>query len=534
MQLSDFVTSISGAPPINATLTAGEDVQQGDIITIGADSLGYYAIDPSLPGASLRPMSSTATLLNSLQAPTTAIPGATAAQAARVGFCKLTGSNNFAIAWQNSAGLNFTIYNPLGVPQGSSVFVEAAASQLLVRMAALVGGGFALAYIASDGNPHYAVYTNAGVLVKAGTLVEAVTGNVYTLALSALNEGGFVVGWYRQVSNINQPRFAVYSAAGVLQGAITQVDTLGVNTSPGPDSMSIAAVSGGGFVIAYEFYAGTTASSKFGRYNSGGVLQGAVAAYGATVTNVEMDVFACALTDGGFVLAQYASASFIPTLTKYDATGTVVGVPFSLGTVAGAANSGVRMVAVAGGGYALLWPSAGALYFAVFNAAAVQVGSTATISTASVSVPLSLAQLSDGGFAAAISYSSSVYVFRLDPAGALLGAPCYTVVSAVATNLFVSALSQTINPNVITYVAVYGHGTSVGFSIVNSQVQKMTLAGVAIAGAAKNTALLVKISGVATLRTAFNQPYATNNQGNATPGQKMSVVGSTAVLQGVQ
>jgi len=64
-------SSGNGVQAVNTAVTTGEAVQAGDILTIGADNLAYHALDPTMPGATLRPISQATAILNGLQSPAT-------------------------------------------------------------------------------------------------------------------------------------------------------------------------------------------------------------------------------------------------------------------------------------------------------------------------------------------------------------------------------------------------------------------------------------------------------------------------------
>jgi hypothetical protein len=74
-------------------------------------------------------------------------------------------------------------------------------------------------------------------------------------SVSALPNGEFVVA-YRDASGY--PRFGRYSAAGVLQGSLTTVESVGNSY------ISVSALPNGEFVVAYR---DASAYPRFGRYN---------------------------------------------------------------------------------------------------------------------------------------------------------------------------------------------------------------------------------------------------------------------------
>lgn len=546
-KIADFLTNNglgtgpngSGLPTIFTSLKAGEAVQKGDILTLGGDALVYYAQEPGALGSALRPLSSVSAVQNAplvpliTISPAVPVPGSGSAISATA-----LADGNMLVGWRTTASVNIAIYRPDGTPVLAATNIESGpnpASGSMIKVKALVGGGFAVgwgSYVGTIFTPRFAIFNAAGERQGSIINVENPATSVVTLAIDIVQlQNGNIVFAYGCYNGTNyQPRFSIYSTAGVAQASNVQVDSsmtvsLGLAISSFA-MLVVAALTGGGFVYGFSLYDGTNSTPYFRRYDNAGAAQGARVPLGATTAVNGAPVGLVAMTDGGFVVSGAAS------IRKYDASGT------GLGAATTGLAYGHCITPLAGGTYRVAaCEGATGLHILVFNAAGVQVGSTIKLGAGTAAnSPVSEVALQDGSLVFSYPNTVNARFTRTDANLNVIGTADTQVSNgAGATSaVFGFSLVNPINTDIPNFGVLYGGSIGVAFGTYFSGVQKMTLIGVAASSAPKNGDVSVQISGVATLRQPFKVPYVTDTRANATPGQKLSVVGNTAVLMGIQ
>lgn len=163
----------------------------------------------------------------------------------------------------------------------------------------------------------FAIYTNAGVVVKSATTIGTVSSTSATSwNMQALTNGNIVFAW----NNSGSLNYAIYDSTGTSVLASTAIEA-----SSTPDYITIVKQTGGGFFV-YYFRSAATTAYKFGRYNSSGVLQGSlttVVTSNGTLSGCFDDNFAFELSNGNVVFCA-ANASSYPFYYVYNSSGTVV------------------------------------------------------------------------------------------------------------------------------------------------------------------------------------------------------------------
>lgn len=523
----------NGLQAASTVVTVGEAVQQGQLAVIGADNLAYYAVDPATISASLRPVLNPAPITNGLQIPVTqlaasAILGTTDPTMAG---CVL-GNGNYVLAWQTTTSLQFGIYSSTGALQGAIQTVGTPAGNYKgLYAAALTSGGFALSFNDATANPKYAVFDNAGNVVKALSTVEAIGVSPISLHMVALTGGGFVIGYFNGTTF--SFRYAVFDNTGAVVKAGSQV-VAGTAISNYSQSVSVAALAGGGFVVTCATTNGTNSNVQFGRYNAAGVLQGAVTSAGTNTSTSGGFIRTAGLTGGGFaILINGTGVGCVASI--WNAAGVQQGANITLSATAVAIYpSNDDVVALPNGNAAFVCSGVGSgdkavAYVNGTNGALVasllgsQTGGTLGSS-------IGVTALSTNG----IAIASPGVVTTVDANCNLIAAtPVAGMTAGTYNNSVVLQVTNPLRASAVTFV-VATSGANVWQTIVNAFVQKYTPIGVFTASAAQGQAAPVQYIGNATLATAFQQPYAINAQGNSPPGQKMNIVGNSAILYGIQ
>lgn len=530
-------TGVSGNQGVQAnlaTMILGEDVKAGDPISIGADGLAYWGVEPSAVGASLRPLNNSGPVINGLQVPlitaSTQVPTAVSAFSAD----KLA-NGNIVIAWRTDPFIYYAIYKPDGTPVLPATLIENGGTPAInrpVKVKALAGGGFALGWCNLNGaiyTPRFALYDASGVLQNAVLNVENPATSFATIAIDIqqLASGNIVYAYGAHNGTNYQPRFSIYNTAGAAQVSNAQVDTTITAAITLPNTplgvIGVTVLSGGSFVYAFGLFDGTNTNTFFRRYDANGAAQAARTSHAGTYSQGNGAPLAiCSTTDGGFVLS--ASSN----IKKYDASGNAVG------PAVGGLTWGHSLTPLPGGGYrvAVCGTSLGVW---IFNAGGVQVGTTLSLdSGTTTSNYVTESTLSDGSILYSYVKGSAAVFTRVDANLNVIGSPGTNVAAATGIPpIFGFGITSPISA--IPTFAVISYGASgVAVGIYNSYVQKLTLIGVATASGAKGSAVPVQYTGVASLRVGFKQPYVVNYQGNTPPGQKMSIVGNSAIMLGVQ
>jgi hypothetical protein len=520
----------------STTYVAGEAVQQGQLANLGLDGLAYYSLDPLGPGGALRPLAGQ--LANAF--PYAAGPAnAFGLAGSIVGGCVLTSGNAVVFTAQGGV-LQFGIYNSLGVLQGQLVTVATNVSpRVFMAVAALSNGGFAFSYVTTvgAGQPCMAVYNALGAVVQGPTLVESGT-SAASMSIAALLNGGFVIA-YNSVGDASC-RYAVYSNTGAVVKA-TASTTMGSMSLTSPCGLSVAALADGGFVVVGLVMNGTNASGQFSRYNAAGVAQQTnVTAVQAGTSNTIGTICAVGLSGGGFVIAGYYGPSSATYVAAFTSAGVQVGATFVASSYGNNSYPGIALVARPGGTDAIL---------------------TSPLTAASVQVTVCLPSGVAGGTASsnalgtcnaiAVLANGHIVIAGTGPNMVVFDSNLASVgsVPLVSLGLNAGTLSQTpacvlpmapsaLNPAVplaLTCTTAAGIVPKLAsIATVVQGTQKTTPVGVFGASAAAGSAVPVQFMGLATLATSFVQPYVVDANGNVPPGQRMSIIGNQAILNGIQ
>ncbi len=248
-------------------------------------------------------------------------------------------------------------YDASGVPQGAEFLVNTTtfSSQTAPSVAALTGGGFVIAWwdFSAASGPLNGVDVRAQRYDAAGVAqgVEFVanttlSGNQTTPVVAALSGGGFVIAWTDgsqtggDTSNgaIRAQRF---DAAGVLLGPEFLVNSI---TALAQQNPSVAALPGGGFVIAWQDKSlSPDDTSDFAvraqRFDAAGAKIDTEFLVNTITTGVQFGPSVSAFSDGGFVITWQDESASIDDPSgaairaqAYEASGTPLGPEFLVNT----------------------------------------------------------------------------------------------------------------------------------------------------------------------------------------------------------
>ncbi len=243
------------------------------------------------------------------------------------------------------------------------------------RLLALAGGGFLLAYgVDSSGaggdssDIGFSVFTgNAGALpadnqTSPATLNATLSGDQCEVTLTRLANGTIVAAYASKddAGHLGDIRFRLLDANGA---PVNAIDTLVTGNSAGADRRPcVAALAGGGFVIAWDQDTGTNHDGRYSLYTAAGVpvsvFDGTnVGAIGADTSQDVRNLSAAALTNGGFVIAYQIGAGVY--FQRYDALGLRLDAsPVAIQTLR--VNTDIHAVGLPGGGFAVAWTATSA------------------------------------------------------------------------------------------------------------------------------------------------------------------------------
>jgi hypothetical protein len=169
---------------------------------------------------------------------------------------------NFVIVWNSGGQIRAQKFSPAaGAKVGGEVIISAATTGTAPSVAAVGNAG---AYVVSWPYSSTTAFDINAVLSTAASSVIAVTSNRLNgswslsspkTALTGLNNGDFVVAWsgYPDSSfDRAHAYFRRYNSSGVAQGSTTQANTLAPVTNTGKDAVTLAPLSGGGFILAWQ------------------------------------------------------------------------------------------------------------------------------------------------------------------------------------------------------------------------------------------------------------------------------------------
>lgn len=187
--------------------------------------------------------------------------------------------------------------------------------QISVDVAALTGGGFWLVQTdeigAAGGDADIDVlrYNNDGTLAGSFT-IDLSTQRDIGARIAALDGGGAVIAWTREVGAETEVWYAVYNSTGGTVLAPTLLDTTGTINR----NVSVTAMNGGGFAIAYEDNGWTgTVDITVATFNSSGGFTNWANVSG-TDSSTDADPELTRLSNGMLVVS-YGNNSFSDTDT---------------------------------------------------------------------------------------------------------------------------------------------------------------------------------------------------------------------------
>ncbi|MBA5776303.1 cadherin-like domain-containing protein, partial [Stappia sp. F7233] len=286
-------------------------------------------------------------------------------------------------------------------------------------------GDVALTYQVSDGelvtqasaNVEVVVVNNEAPLLSLPAPVGGdrqvntyVDGRQDRPSVAAFSDGGFVVTW----GSLNQDgsNWGVYGqryeADGTAVGTVFQVNTYTADRQAFP---SVAVLSDGGFVVAWESYLQDgSADGVYGqRFNASGTTVGSEFRINTYVASQQSRPSVAGLLDGGFIVTWSSDqdGSFYGIYgQRYTASGAALGPEFQVNIYTTGSQFYSAVAALANGGFIIAWGSSGqdgsdyGIYGQRYNANGIAIGGEFRINTYTPSFQSgpSVTALLNGGF----------------------------------------------------------------------------------------------------------------------------------------
>ena len=255
-------------------------------------------------------------------------------------------------------------YDAEGVAQGAEFKVNTTTTSFnwFPSVAALADGGFVVTWGADDniyGQRYDAQGVAQGDEFSVGT--NPVSRKDFA-SIAALADGGFVVTWTSQdfsnsYTNIVGQR---YDSQGLAQGAEFQVNTYSTEFA---DRSAVTGLLEGGFVVIWDSERlDGSANNVFGqRYDAAGAAQGDEFQVNTTTFANQFLSAVAPLRDGGFMVTwtsyDQGSRGYDIYGQRYDANGIPLVYEFKANTSADGSQSWPSVVALADGGFVVIWQS---------------------------------------------------------------------------------------------------------------------------------------------------------------------------------
>lgn len=251
-------------------------------------------------------------------------------------FSTITGleDGGFVVTWSfRSDNVKAQLHSSSGAKIGNEFLVNTTTfgGQTAASAAKLAGGGFVVSWaddggtlgVAGDDTVRTQIYTGAGVTVGTETVANtAPIGNLTSLAVGDLANGGYVVGWTD--ASTASAKAQIFTATGARVGNEFLID------SPNVQFLAISGLSNGNFVVTSQDVTSRTLVAQL--FDPLGARIGAELSVTAT-TAFLFEPAITSLSNGGFVVS-WADSN--PTLGDASGTGIKLQVFAADGTKVGA------------------------------------------------------------------------------------------------------------------------------------------------------------------------------------------------------
>lgn len=282
------------------------------------------------------------------------------------------------------SGLVAQLFGASGLASGPEFIVTAttAGSQDSASVAALSGGGFAVAWNGDDTDQEgvfVRVFNRDGSPASGDVGVNVVTASgQFEPCVAPLATGGFVVSWFSDRQDGSG--WGVYARMFAADGT-PQSGEIAVNQSTFDEQYepTVAPLENGGFVVAWTSFHQGSEPNVFGRvFDGNGTAAGDEFLVNSTTFSSQGSPAVAVLPDGSFVIAWVSNGqdgALAGVFARhFSASGTAISDEVQVNETTAGAQILPRVIALQDGGYAVTWTSdmqdgsSGGAFFRSFTA----------------------------------------------------------------------------------------------------------------------------------------------------------------------
>ena len=295
----------------------------------------------------------------------------------------------FVVTWEDASvsggdlsggAVRAQVFTASGAKLGGEILVNTtvAGAQTVPAVGALAGGGFVVTWQDASGSGadtsgtavRAQMYSASGAKVGGEFLVNTTAaGSQQAPAVAGLPSGGFVVAWQDSAADGSGYgiRMQLFSSAGAPVGG-----EIAVNSGTSADQLlpSVAALSGGGFVVTWQSSAGSASDGsgtaiKAQLFDAAGVKVGGEFLVNTTAAENQQSPVVTGLSNGGFVILWHDFSrtgadgeGYAVRAQAYDAAGNRDGGEFLVNTATAGSQFAPAVAGLPSGRFVTAWQDA--------------------------------------------------------------------------------------------------------------------------------------------------------------------------------
>jgi len=309
-------------------------------------------------------------------------------------------------------------------------------------------------------------------------------------SVTSLSTGGFVVAWHSDDGEDDTSGYGIkaqiYDSGGTAVGSEFRANS---ETSSSQVFPSVASLSGGGFVAAWQSYDYQDDTDGYGIkaqiFDSNGMAVGSEFLVNTETSSNQEFPSVAALSNGGFVVTwrSYTTSGYEIKAQIYESSGTAVGSEFLVNTETHSDQFNPSVTSLSTGGFVVTWysndeqddTSGFGIKAQIYDSGGTAVGSEFLVNTEMYQnqTSPSVALLSNGGFVVTWdSYSTSGYVIKgqfYDSSGKAVGSE-FLVNTEATSNQFGPSVASLSNGGFVVTWGIYNSQDDVSSYGIKAQI----------------------------------------------------------------
>jgi Ca2+-binding RTX toxin-like protein len=320
------------------------------------------------------------------------------------------------VAWEQGSRIYTQLFNAYGQPVASATLVDDG-SGYYADVTALADGGYVVTY---QGYENYSTAGTYGVIAKRFDASGVQTASIvvsensgWETSVAALSNGGFAVAWNFYTGSDYDVQVRTYDADNIATGAAVTA----IGGASDQYQADVSGLAGGGFVVTSIDYGASPSAIQVQRFDNSGTAVGALVR-ADSATNWTYQPAVATLNDGGFVAVwttwdQDSDGVFFQ---RFDASGSAVGDETLANTNIAGQQGSPAVAGLTNGGFVIAWESDGqdgsgyGIYAQRFGADGLAIGDEFKVNSLTEYSQLrpDVVADADGGFAIAWASEDSV------------------------------------------------------------------------------------------------------------------------------